>query len=101
MLKQDPAASRSTGTMRGLLVASQLALSLVLLVGAGLMARAFVSLRFVPLGFDSSQVATMYVSLQAGRFCTGTIEEARARRVVFSPQLLQSARNIPTLPRNG
>jgi putative ABC transport system permease protein len=101
MLKQDPASSRSTGTMRGLLVASQLALSLVLLVGAGLMARAFVSLRFVSLGFDPSQVATMYVSLHAGRFGTGTIEEARARRVVFYHQLLESARSVPGVQEIG
>jgi putative ABC transport system permease protein len=101
MLKQDPASSRSTGTTRGLLVASQLALSLMLLVGAGLMARAFVSLRSVPLGFDPRQVATMYVSLQANRFGTGTVEEARARRVVFYHQLLDSARQIPGVQQIG
>jgi len=102
MLKCDPASSRSPGTTRGLLVASQLALSLVLLVGAGLMARAFVSLRSVPLGFDPRQVATMHVSPQAGRFVeAGTIEQARARRIVFYHQLLDSARNIPGVQQIG
>ena len=101
MLKQDPASSRSTGTTRGLLVASQLALSLVLLVGAGLMARAFVSLRSVPLGFDPHQVATMHVSLQAAGFGTGTIEEARARRVVFYHQVLDAARSISGVQQIG
>ena len=51
-----------------MLVAGQLALSLVLLVGAGLMARAFIQMRSVPLGFDPSRAVTMRVELQGQRF---------------------------------
>jgi putative ABC transport system permease protein len=101
MLKQDPASSRSTGATRGLLVASQLALSLVLLVGAGLMARAFVSLRSVPLGFEPHQVTTIYNSLAGRQFGTGTIEEARARRLAFYHDLIESARSIPGVQHVG
>ena len=68
MLKEDSASSRSASTTRGLLVAGQLALSLVLLVGAGLMARAFVQMRQHPLGFNPSGVATVRVDLPPMHF---------------------------------
>ena len=67
-LKQDPGSSRRAATVRGLLAAGQLALSLVLLIGAGLMGRAFVSLRSVPLGFEPDRALTMTISLQGQRF---------------------------------
>ena len=83
-LTRDPARA---GRTRGMLVAAQLALSVVLLVGAGLMSRAFVSLRSVPLGFDSRQAVTMHLSLSNQRFGGGTIEESRAKRQVFYEHL--------------
>jgi len=43
----------------------------------------------------------MFVSLRAGKFGTGTVEEARARRVVFYHQLLDSARRIPGVQQIG
>ena len=76
MIKQDPASARRTGTTRGLLVASQLALSLILLVGAGLMVRAFIGLRDVPLGFSPNGVVTMKVDLPPQRFITVEQREA-------------------------
>src|SRR4029453_7379286 len=85
-LKADP--SRSGGFTRGVLVSAQLALSLVLLVGAGLMGRAFVSLRSLPLGFDPHHVASLFISLSGQPFNIGTIDEARARRRVFYEQLV-------------
>ena len=90
-LERDP--SRA-GRTRGVLVAIQLALSVVLLAGAGLMARAFVSLSSVPLGFDSRQTASMFISLDPRRFDVGTIEEGRAQRRVFYRQLIQQARDV-------
>ena len=60
----SPGIRRRAGRTRGILVAAQLALSVVLLVGAGLMARAFVNLRAVSLGFDPRQAASMFVSLE-------------------------------------
>jgi putative ABC transport system permease protein len=76
-LKQDPPTAPAARVTRGLLVASQLALSLMLLVGAGLMARAFVNLITVPLGFDSSRVLTMTVDARA--FSANTSAEQRLR----------------------
>jgi putative ABC transport system permease protein len=76
MIKRDPASARRAGTTRGLLVASQLALSLVLLVGAGLMARAFISLHDVPLGFGPHGLVTMKIDLPPMRFTTTEQREA-------------------------
>ncbi len=65
-LKSDPAAhSKIT---RGLLVSSQLALSLVLLVGAGLMARTFLSLTRTSLGYQADRVLTLRAQLAFRNF---------------------------------
>ncbi|HTR01549.1 MAG TPA: ABC transporter permease [Thermoanaerobaculia bacterium] len=49
--------------LRNVLVVAETALSFVLLVGAGLLARSFVRLQEVPLGFDPSRVLTAGMSL--------------------------------------
>ena len=89
------------GTVRGLLAAGQLALSLVLLIGAGLMGRAFVSLRSVPLGFEPDRALTMSIALQGQRFNRGTLEEARAARLAFYRQLTDAVRQIPGVEQVG
>ena len=101
MIKQDPAQTRNAGTTRGVLVAAQLALSLMLLVGAGLMARAFVSMRSLPLGFDPSRAVTMQVALQVQRFNAGSLEEAKLKRLEFYHSLANSAREIPGVEQAG
>ena len=54
--------------MRKLLVTSELALALVLLVGAGLLIKGFSRLRSINPGFDPTNVMTMYLQLPATRF---------------------------------
>jgi predicted permease len=56
---EGPAGRRLTG----ILVAAQVALAVVLVTGAGLMARTLVNLYRVDLGFDPGQVLTFHVSL--------------------------------------
>jgi predicted permease len=65
------------------------------------MARAFVSLRSVPLGFESRQAATMRISLSDQRFNAGTIEEARTTRRVFYEHLINQVRELPGVQAVG
>jgi putative ABC transport system permease protein len=55
---------------RALLVISETALALILLVGAGLLIRSFVALRAVDPGFDPHNVLTLRMSLTGPRFQT-------------------------------
>ena len=88
MIKPESGGTRGSVT-RGLLVASQLAFSVLLLVGAGLMARTFVSMRNVRLGFDPSHVLTMKLELSFTQFATP------AKRLTFYQQARQALRSLP------
>lgn len=75
-IKQDPNSSLKAGgrsgqsdsglymkrhRLRGLLVVSELALSLILLIGAGLLIRSFIRLQDVPPGFTADNVLSMEI----------------------------------------
>jgi putative ABC transport system permease protein len=53
---------------RSILVITELALALVLLIGAGLLVRTFIAIRHVDPGFDASHVLTLHMSLTGKRF---------------------------------
>ena len=100
-LKQDAAAWQNSRVTRGALIVAQISLSVVLLAGFGLLARAFVYLSDVPLGFEPNRAASMYLSLHSQRFGGGTIEEARLKRIEFYRQLRSVVRDIPGVQQFG
>jgi putative ABC transport system permease protein len=74
---------------RGLLVITELALAMVLLVGAGLLIRTFAALHSVVPGFDPHNVLTMETSL------TGTRYDRTAAISEMSRQVLDRIHAIP------
>lgn len=76
---------------RSLLVVSEIALSLVLLIGAGLMIKSFIRLEQVSPGFDSTNVLTMRLSLPAAQY-----PDVR-RRADFYRQVNQRLGSLPAV----
>ena len=74
---------------RSLLVVTEIALSLMLLVGAGLMIQSFVRLRHVNIGLDPKNVLTASVSLPQTKY-----REPESRTQFFK-QLVERVRNLP------
>src|SRR5579864_4860004 len=67
---------------RGALVVGEMALSLVLLIGAALLIRTFVALRSVNPGFDPHNVLTLQTSLNGGLYANTARVETLTRRMI-------------------
>jgi putative ABC transport system permease protein len=74
---------------RSLLVVAEIALSLVVLVGAGLMIQSFLRLKRVNIGLDAHNILTAGVSLPRAKY------KEDDQRVAFYKQLLERMRNLP------
>ena len=74
--------SSSGGRMRGALVATELALALVLLIGAGLLVKGFWLLRSVEPGFEPRNLLTMRVELPEARYKEIPTQTEFRRRVL-------------------
>ncbi len=81
--------SRRRSRARSLLVIAQVALSMVLLVGSGLLIRSFVRLQTVSLGFDPVRVLTMRIALPPTRYATPQQE------IAFYDQVLKAVQPLP------
>lgn len=79
-------ASRSVSRM---LIASQVALALILLVGAGLLLRSFVAFRAIDPGFAPEGLTSFVVSV------AGSAESAPGRRGSFYGEVLERLRSTP------
>ena len=95
---------RHQNRARGVLVVSEIALALVLLVCAALMIRTFVGLRAVNPGFDPHNVLTLQTSLSGGRYGTTAQVDNLIRQM--APRLeslpgVQSAATAIMLPIEG
>src|SRR5262249_42858246 len=88
-------AGREGGRLRRAFVALEVALALVLLIGAGLMLRSFVALQKIDPGFDPRGVVTLEVSV------TGTSQAAPGRRAVLYPEILGRFRALPGVRAAG
>ena len=89
---------------RSILVASEMALAVILLVGAVLTIRTFVGLSSVQPGFDPHNVITMQTSLSGGRYDSTAKVENMSRQVVQRIEALpgvQSAAATIMLPIEG
>ncbi|PYX34174.1 MAG: hypothetical protein DMG80_03155, partial [Acidobacteria bacterium] len=60
--------SSGTGRLRSLLIVSEVALALVLLVGAGLMVTGFRNLLTVEMGFDRTRVLTFHIAVPGDKY---------------------------------
>jgi predicted permease len=106
-LKSGPSRGNSSGRegrVRHLLVTSEVALALMLLIGAGLLMRSLSGLRAVDPGFDPRNVLTAWVNIPEAKYATPE------QRNQFFDRSLQNIRALPgvesaalidTLPLQG
>ena len=87
--------SASGATTRNALVVCEVALSLVLLVAAGLMIRSLANLHSVNPGFEAQNVETMNISVPRNKFATPEQE------ISFFNQVLERVRAVPGVQAAG
>jgi putative ABC transport system permease protein len=93
--------------VRAALVAAEIALSLVLLIAAGLTIRSFIRLQEVPTGFDPENVLTVAVNPPAARYPTARHRADFYERVVDAlraipgVQLAGATSRLPLVPGNS
>jgi len=94
-------AGRARQRLRSLLVVSEIALSLVLLISAGLLVKSFARLRSTPLGFEPTHVLTASITLPEASHPTMTSVKSYYReavaRIVARPEV-QAASVVNSLP---
>jgi len=86
---RDSAASSRGNRIRGLLVIGEVAVSFLLLIGAGLLINSFLHLRNVDPGFRTDHVLTMRIVLPEVRY------PDRTRRAPFYDELIRRVEALP------
>ena len=98
LLKEDAtrgSAGRGTGALRAALVVGEVAVALMLLVGAGLLIKSFARLQQVDPGFQRENVLTAQLSLPAARYPTPD------GRGAFWSRLIEKTQQIPGVTTVG
>jgi putative ABC transport system permease protein len=85
---RDAATGGSGQRLRGLLVTAEVAISLVLLIGAGLLINSFLRLRNVDPGFRTDNLLTMKIVLPEPKY------EEMARRSAFYTELVNRVQSL-------
>ncbi|HEX5603761.1 MAG TPA: ABC transporter permease [Pyrinomonadaceae bacterium] len=75
-------------SLRNLLVVSEVAVALLLLVGAGLMTKSFLRLQQVDPGFDATNVVSMNIALPTSKY-------REPQLLTFYDQLFERVKNLP------
>jgi putative ABC transport system permease protein len=83
------AVNRARPRTRGLLVVAEVALSLLLLIGAGLMIRTFISFQRVNPGFRTDNLLTMKLALPSKKY------PKPEQQVAFYKQVIERVRALP------
>src|SRR5688572_28594286 len=93
-------AATNTQRLRGALVVAEVALAVMLLVGAGLFIGSFIKLITVDPGFDYHNVLVLNVSppMAPGRFDFEAAEKASA---TFVPRVVEAVRAVPGIQELG
>jgi putative ABC transport system permease protein len=95
---------RAGARVRSALIVAQVAVSLVLLVGAGLLLKSFAALSGVDPGFNPHNVLTLRVSLSGEKYRGGALQSAFFDRLAQQVQALpgvESAALVFPLPFSG
>jgi putative ABC transport system permease protein len=87
--------SRTSGLVRDTLVVAEIAVAIVLLVGAGLLVRSFLALSRVDTGIDTHNLMTFDVRL------TGVRAEYQSRQVQFYDALQRRLETVPGVVAAG
>ena len=98
---RNATAEREKGRLRNSLVVAQIALSLVLLVGAGLMIRSLAKLQSRSFGFRTDRLLTMFLAMPSNRYGTAQktsnfVQEVLARTAAIHG--VESAAAANTVP---
>ena len=84
---RNPGSFQGSG-LRNLLVVSEVAVALLLLVGAGLMTKSFLRLQQVDPGFDATNVVSMNIALPTSKY-------RQEQVMTFYDQLFERVKNLP------
>jgi putative ABC transport system permease protein len=87
--------SARSDRLRGFLMAGEIAMSFVLLVGAGLLIKSFIHLREVKPGINAENVLTIRVAAPPGKF------RENAQRAQFFQQVIGRVQSIPGVQAVG
>ena len=92
---QNASTGGARQNFRNALVVLEMALAVILLVGAGLMLRSLWALQRVPLGFDPTGVLTIRIALPAASY------EKPEQVVLFFQQLMERVQQLPGVRAAG